>query len=149
MLGREIKLPMEVMYKCASDHNENSSYGEYIAKLRDDLYSAHIIVRRKLREAAKVQKDRYDTKTSLNVYSPGSLVLMLLSGVPPDAECHKLLPKYHGPFLVLQRINDILYRIQVDSSGSQKIVHHDKMKPYHGEELSWMRCALKKFQKTL
>lgn len=76
MLGRELKLPLEILF-CPKEDDDNSSYGEYINNLRDNLYEAHIIVRRKLQTAAKVQKDRYDTKMFLNLYRLGDLLLML------------------------------------------------------------------------
>lgn len=44
---------------------------------------------------------------SLNLYSPGDLVLMLHEQPQVDVESRKLF-KYHGPFLILQESYDFL-----------------------------------------
>lgn len=73
---------------------------------------------------------------------------MMLHNQPQlDVESTKLLLKYHGPFLILQKLNDLLCRVQIDEMGTQRIIHHDKIKPYQGDKLAWMKTALKKFQK--
>lgn len=84
---------------------------------------------------------------SLNLYSPGDLVLLLHEQPQLNVESRKLLLKYHGPFLILQKLNDLLCRVQIDEQGTQRIVYHDKMKPYQGDKSAWMKTALKKFQK--
>jgi hypothetical protein len=44
-------------------------------------------------------------------------------------------------------MNDLTYLIQLDAKGEQKMVHHDKLKPYEGPViLKWAKTALKKVQ---
>lgn len=61
-----------------------------------------------------------------------------------DLESHKLQPKYIGPCLILQKINNLLYKVKISEQANVKMIHHNKMKPYVGEMLPWMRKFIKK-----
>ena len=41
---------------------------------------------------------------------------------------------FQGPYLVLAKLGDLDYRIQLDAKGKQRVAHHDKLKPYEGEQ---------------
>lgn len=52
---------------------------------------------------------------------------------------------YTGPCLITKKFNDINYEIQVDESGLRKVVNHDKLKRYKGENISkWIKTLVKK-----
>ena len=56
----------------------------------------------------------------------------------------KLWIPFEGPYLILEKISDLDYYIQLDAKGKQKVVHHDKLKPYTGTKgLSWYWATLK------
>ena len=60
----------------------------------------------------------------------------------------KLRRPFEGPYLVMDKINDLDYAIQLDSHKKRKVVHHNKLKPYEGEKtLSWAKAALREFRK--
>ena len=42
--------------------------------------------------------------------------------------------KKKGPFLVTERINDVIYRIKRSPRAKPKVVHHDRLKLYIGEQ---------------
>jgi len=44
----------------------------------------------------------------------------------------KLQKVYDGPFLIVQRRSAINFIIQLDKTCAQRLVHHDKLKPYRG-----------------
>ena len=139
MLGREVKLPMEVTMEECSEQN---SYGEYVDNLRLMICKAHTLTRKHLQQATYRQKEIYDTKTLLHEYQSGDLVWYLnesrKEGISP-----KLQNIYSGPYLVLKGLNRIDYLIQLDRKGTQKVVHHDKLKPYLGLKiLKWSRKAM-------
>lgn len=51
----------------------------------------------------------------------------------------KLQNLYLGPCLVTKKFNDINFQIQLDEKGTSKIVNHDKLKPYRGDNCpKWM-----------
>jgi hypothetical protein len=45
----------------------------------------------------------------------------------------KLQRTWHGPFVGIERLNDVMYRIKLSPKSKPKVVHHDKLKPYVGE----------------
>lgn len=45
--------------------------------------------------------------------------------------CPKLQRCFKGPFRILERVSDVLYRVQLErGGGSESILHFDRMKPY-------------------
>ena len=46
----------------------------------------------------------------------------------------KLQRPWKGPMLVVERLNDVLFRIQSGQKTKPVFVHHDKLKPYLGED---------------
>ena len=57
MMGKEVKLPLEVIYANPENSEECSSYGDYLFKLREDLYASHQIVRKNLKTATQIQNE--------------------------------------------------------------------------------------------
>ncbi|XP_061190319.1 uncharacterized protein LOC133198210 [Saccostrea echinata] len=142
MMGKEIKLPLQVLYSYPKCSEECVSYGDYLYTLRENLYQSHQIVRKNLKQATEIQKDKYDKKSNLNQYRIGDLVSILMESPDTDFESHKLQPKYIGPCLVVQKINDLLYKVKTSEQAIVKLIHHNK--PYIGEMLPWMKKFVKK-----
>ncbi|XP_064622363.1 uncharacterized protein K02A2.6-like [Lineus longissimus] len=145
MLGREVRLPSEIMFGTGKlDPDENvTSYGEYVLHLRDRFLRAHDVARKNLKKSAVRRKGYYDAKTCLNQYQRGSLV-WVLSDITQLHITPKLRRTYEGPYLVLYKINDLDYRVQLDVRGKNKTVHHNRLKPYSGTVyLPWAKEALK------
>lgn len=38
--------------------------------------------------------------------------------------------KWEGPYTVLEKLNDVIFKIQKNKHSKAKIVHHDRLKPY-------------------
>jgi hypothetical protein len=146
MLGREVRLPVEVMLGSAAPNDEEdvTSYGEYVSKLRDRMQHAHAVARKHLKGAAVRQKDAYDAKKSLHVYQPGDLV-WYASQLNQLHIAPKLRRPFEGPFVVTKRLNDLVYRLQFRKGGASRNVHHNKLKPYSGRVvLKWAKAAVQK-----
>ena len=45
-----------------------------------------------------------------------------------------------GPFLVIQQVNNVAYRIQADPQTLPKVIHVNHLKPYHSDSLpvNWL-----------
>ena len=140
MLGREVRLPGEFP---VLPNSEQTSPGAYSLKLRETLESAHELARQNLHRKASKQSAAYDVKSSLNIFKPGDYVWYLdenrTEGISP-----KLQPIYKGPVVVIQKLNTLDYKIQLDKTGTIKVVHHNKLKPYAGTTiLPWANRAVK------
>ena len=148
MLGREVRLPSEIVYgSCSVSEGKITAYGDYVDHLRERLEKAHRVARQHLAVAARRQKDFYDVKVSLNVYNPGDLVWCLKEDRQENIS-PKLQPAYSGPYLIIQKYGLQDYRIQLNKDGKNKLVHHNKLKPYLGiNPPSWAKRALNKWKK--
>lgn len=146
MLGREVRLPAEVMFGTGKTPvgDQIASYGEYVSDLRDKMAHAHDVARKHLEKSAVRQKDHYDAKQVVTVYQPGDLV-WVLSDLTQLHIAPKLRCAYEGPYLVLKRLNGLDYKVQFDAQGKIKILHHNRLKLYKGDQkLPWSKVALKK-----
>ncbi len=147
MLGREVRLPGEFVHQIPTKQATNS-LPEYVDHLKDRMEHAHMIARKYLKRNTERHQELYDGKLSVNTFSEGDLVWHLnenrTEGISP-----KLQDQYTGPYLVVGNYNDIDYCIQLDGKGTQRIVHHNKLKHYEGDKrLSWAKQALKKSSKS-
>ena len=146
MLGREVRLPAEVIVGSSTCHpgEEVALYGHYVNQLRDRLQSAHDVARKHLRESALRQKDAYDAKLSVNSYQPGDLV-WYHTDIGQLHVTPKLRNAYEGPFVVVQKLNDLDYKIQRELNGRKRVVHHNRLKPYGGAiRFKWASTAVKR-----
>ena len=144
MLGRKITLPYELTREgislCDKDEDQKT-WGEHACEIRNRLCKAHNVARQHLFANAKRRKDYYDHKSNLISYEAFEKVWFLnesrFEGVSP-----KLQPLYVGPCLVIKKLNDINYFIQLDGKGTRKVVNHDKLKPYKGvQHPKWMKIV--------
>jgi transposase InsO family protein len=142
MLGREVRLPGEVVF--GSKDQPLSTHGEYVDSLRTRMQKAHELARKHQESSTKRQKDAFDGKTLLNKYRPGDLVWYLAEirkeGISPKLQC-----PYQGPYVVVKKLGDLDYTIQLNAKGTQRVVHHNKLKPYEGDQkVNWAKSVITK-----
>jgi hypothetical protein len=77
MLGRETRLPADLMMGNSTSEGTLHNYGEYVEDLRQRLVKAHEIARKHLQQAAHHQKETYDIRTWQHHYDEGQLVWFL------------------------------------------------------------------------
>ncbi len=144
MLGREVRLPVEVMLESGSRPEVN--YGEYVSGVRDKMNQAHEVAREHLGRAARRHKDTHDAKKCFHRYGRGDVVWFATN----RGQLHmtpKLRKRYEGPYVITQRINDLLYRVQLTAKGGAQILHHDKLKPYKGRATPrWIRTLIRRLK---
>lgn len=139
MLGREVRLPAELMYGSQCNENwEIQSYGDYVDHLRTKIQHAHEVARKHLASSAKRQAEIYDAKLSVYHYNTGDLVWVTLEACKPGIS-PKLQASYRGPCLITQKYNDLNFKVQLSKFGLEQVLHHNKMKPYEGENIpNWV-----------
>ena len=144
MLGREVRLPAEIIAGKPLQQCDGSQtfYGQYVTDLREMLFKAHEVARKHLESSAKHQKECYDSKAKLNQFDRGDYV-WYLQEKREKGKSTKLHMPYSGPHLVIEKLNDLDYIIQMDGNGKQRVLHHNKLKKYEGiQKLSWEKKAL-------
>jgi len=145
MLGREVKLPVEIMYGGKiSPFIARSCPNTYVEALREQLQNAHSCTRNHLNRAAKLQKEMYDVKIVLNNYKVGDVVWYLDESRYPEIS-PKLQSLERGPCVIIEKKNELNYTIHMTEKGKMKTVHHNKLKPYLGENVpAWIKKVLRK-----
>ncbi|KRX22547.1 Retrovirus-related Pol polyprotein from transposon, partial [Trichinella nelsoni] len=126
LFGRELRLPVDLMYGVPTDAQVRSA-GEYVQHLRRDLERVYEAVRKKAGREQRRQKDWKDRKAYGPVYEPGDQVWMQL---PTKT---KLGAYWDGPYQVQRKLDWNTYRVEKVGGGRERlVVHFDRLKPYHG-----------------
>ena len=98
---------------------------DYVAGLIEKLRRAHVVVFGRLGRAAARQKQVYDSHVKPVQYAPGDKVFMFHPikklGLSP-----KLQRLWTGPWEVVERISEVVYRIRMEKKG--RVVHCDLLK---------------------
>ena len=101
------------------------------------MAAVHDIARERMQDASDRQKRGYDHRMNKKSYKPGDSVYLYnpcrQKGVSP-----KLQSFWEGPFLVIETISDLVYKIQKGPKAKIKIVHHDRLKPCFEKVNSWL-----------
>ena len=142
MLGRELRIPSELLYGGQSNNDKSIvSYGDFVANLKARIQHAHDIARKHLGSTARRQSEIYNAKLVVNQYRTGDAVWVEKTSVRPGLS-PKLQTLYHGPCLIVQKYNDIVFRVQLSKWGVCQVLHHNKMKPYKGDNIPrWITRA--------
>ena len=142
MLGREVRLPTELLFGSKAEEGDIVTYGQYVDLLRERMQKAHKVARAHLHVKAQRQKERYDAKGNLHQYRPGDYV-WYRTHIGQLQVTPKLRVPYSGPFVVLSVLGNANFQIQLNSRGLKKVVHHDRLKPYQGcTRLRWAAAAV-------
>ena len=133
-MGREVRLPCELIFGSTNgyDGEDITTYGDYVDILRARMQHAHEVARKYMSAAAKRSKELYDSKVVFHRYKVGDIVWLLMEtkkvGISP-----KLEVGFEGPFVVMKKLSELDYIIQLDKDGVERSVHHNKLKPYEGD----------------
>lgn len=130
LFGKELRLPCDL--KFGSPENEQMDVEDYAYRLREKLLAIHEIARERIQLASDRMKARYDVNASNSGFYEGDRVWLYnpqrKKGISP-----KLTPAWEGPYTVVKRINDVVYRIQRSPKAKMKVVHLDRLMIYHGD----------------
>ena len=138
MFGREVSTPLDVMFEAPEDHeDEGEQTSDYVWELREQLRQAHEAARKNLKVNAERQKRAYDRNIKSITYSPKDFV-WLHNPQRKIGVSSKLRLPWEGPYLVVDRLSDVHYRIQKSPRALYRVVHADRLKLYTGPEIpSW------------
>ena len=126
MLGREVSTPLDIMYEMP--HSIKSiPVHNWVWQLRERLESAHTYVRQNTGEAMKRQKNGHDRKVSYETFKPGNKVYVYFP-VKKVGLSSKLTSFWKGPYTVIGKLSDVLYRLDCGRDHKVQIIHCDRMK---------------------
>ena len=136
MLGREVLLPVDLTTASpAAEGTEPQT--DFAMDLRNRMQDAHDRARLHLKGSARHQKKTYDRGTNDAGLKEGQFV-WLYNHAKKKGLSPKLVSRWQGPYLILDKLSNVTYRIQLKPRGRMQVVHFDRLKPYSGEPLqSW------------
>lgn len=133
MLGREVHQPISLVYGFPGLTNHSVSPVDYVCDLWNKMSDIQEYVRMHLGIAAEKQKRDYDTRVSSKSYAVGDLVYYLDSsrkiGLSPKLRSQP----WKGPLVVKKKLSDLLFELVGQQMSKARIVHHDRLKPYHSD----------------
>jgi transposase InsO family protein len=129
MFGRTINLPIDLVIGHPDSNYIFPVYSSgYVFSLSKKLEKIH-----EFALSSNNMKRLYDRSKHFKSYNAGDAVWfynpLRTKGLNP-----KLQRPWQGPFLVTERINDVIDRIQRSPRANPKAVHHDRLKLYIGEQ---------------
>uniref|UniRef100_A0A8D8T2Y1 Integrase p58-like C-terminal domain-containing protein n=1 Tax=Cacopsylla melanoneura TaxID=428564 RepID=A0A8D8T2Y1_9HEMI len=105
------------------------------AELQEDLRNIHDKTRDKLKLSSDRMKTRYDSLCNSVGFQVGDQV-WLYNPKRRKGRSPKLQQDWEGPYNVITKINDVVYRIQKGPRGKFKVVHLDRLATYLEPEFS-------------
>ena len=144
--GREIILPMAAVIGQPKGENPGN-VSDYVENLQEKLQQVHQLARTNLKKSAIYRKRHYDIKSSKRVLAPGQAV-WLYEPSKRLGVCAKLAPRWKGPALVLQRLDDLTYVVKLKQNTPAKVYHIDRLRAYQGNSIpKWFAKALQNHQR--
>ncbi|XP_074648994.1 uncharacterized protein LOC141904313 [Tubulanus polymorphus] len=107
---------------------------KYVSDFKSRLHNAWKCARENLAEAQIQMKHWYDKKSRNRKFNCGDKVLVLF-----PIRTDSLTAKFHGPYIVQKRLNDVDYLIQTpDRRKELQLCHINMLKPYNEKVESCM-----------
>lgn len=130
MLGREVKLPIDLMFGRPEEEPAPTAT-DYANTLQDRLERVHNFARAHMQAKVDRMKQRYDLPQECQCLDPGDAAWLhnpqRKKGLSP-----KLQRPWQGPYIIIKRINDLVYRIQLGPHTKPKVVHRNRLWRYSG-----------------
>ena len=146
MFGRETHTPIELVLGGPATDQGPQNECAYVTSLREQMKTIHQLVRQHLGKSATRQKRDHDTRVVQNNYAVGDLVYMRDSTKTVGLSPKLKQAKWTGPCIIQKKLSDLLFEIRSKQRGKTKILHHDRLKQYHSDDVpKWMSDL----QKTL
>ena len=132
IFGEEIKLPVDIATEKV-DIGQSSvpkTQAEYVRKLERSLNEMYDIVRDVTGKLSFRQKRYYDRDVHSTNYDIGDLVRRNQPKVLKVLAKLNQARKWTGPWIVVERLSDVLYKIQVSKRSKPVMVHSDNLNLY-------------------
>ena len=131
MFGRNLALPIDILTSPTPQAVDKPGcpivYVEWLKKALEESFEYS---RSSLKRAAIRQKRYYDRKAGQGGFEVGDWVFRWY----PPAAHEKFGSGWTGPYLVVKRLTDLVYKIQASKRAKAKIVHVDHLNEYFFEE---------------
>ncbi|MDY6929837.1 MAG: RNase H-like domain-containing protein [Pseudomonadota bacterium] len=133
MLGRLVRLPIDVMVGLPPEaHYQEMCATEYAQELSDSMSAAHEVVTQHVESYYAYQKKQYDRQVKAETYQVGDAV-WLREFPRRKGVSQSLMRNFSGPWMVVQKLSQVNFKIQRKNGARTQVVHSDRLKRYFGE----------------
>ncbi|KAJ8934752.1 hypothetical protein NQ318_004602 [Aromia moschata] len=129
--GREMKLHTDLMLGRPLEETEERSLPEFVEDLRERMDRIHRFAREKLKIHSDKMKQRLDTTSKETAFKPGDAV-WLYAPKRTKGKSPNLQSNWEGPYTIIKKINDLVYRIQLSPRSKPNVVHLERLAKYTG-----------------
>ena len=134
MMGRELRVPLDLLMGTPPELKQISK-PSYVEKLKESLSIAHNYARQRLRITTERMKTRYNLDATATRLVVGTQVWLYRPRRKKDLS-PKLSKNWVGPYVIVKRINDLVYRIQLTDRCKPMVVHRNRLRRYVGESMT-------------
>ena len=127
MLGREINLPEHIMFPV--DRQNEQTPDTYLEKLDEKFQVIGNMARDNIAKAADAMKENYDQRVRVKSYDENQKV-WFFHPRRKIGTTTKFIRQWTGPFVVVRKMSDVLYRIKNPKNKKLSVVHVDKLHEY-------------------
>jgi len=131
VLGRETRVPPDLVYGAPDEDVSGLTYDKYVAELRDKAVEAFHDVRVSLQKSANRNKKYYDLGLKQQQFATGDWVLYFNPRKLRGKQM-KWVRQFEGPFLVVSKPTSLTAKIQRSQKAQIRVVHIDKLKHFTG-----------------
>ncbi|KAJ8944385.1 hypothetical protein NQ318_017705 [Aromia moschata] len=115
------------------EETEERSLPEFVEDLRERMDRVHRFAREKLKMQSDKMKQHLDTTSTETAFEPGDAV-WLYAPKRMKGRSPKLQRNWEGPYTIIKKINDLVYRIQLSPRCKPKVVHLERLARYTGHD---------------
>ncbi|KAJ8948299.1 hypothetical protein NQ318_020786 [Aromia moschata] len=128
-----MKLPTDLILDRPLEENLERSLPEFVKDLRERWDRIHRFASEKLKMHSDKMKQRLDTTSTETTFEPGDAV-WLYAPKRMKGRSPKLQNNWEGPYTIIKKINDLVYRIQLSLRSKPKVVHLERLARYTGHD---------------
>ena len=126
VFGHNVRGPLSLIKENWLDEECHLNLLDYVSKFKTRLYEACELAKENLKISQDKTKSWYDCKAKMRTFKAGDKVLVLL-----PLRGNPLQAKYHGPYEILRKVNDLNYIVKTpDRMKAQQFCHINMLKPY-------------------
>ena len=139
MLGREVSIPVDLLLGQPPHAPPSQCAIDYVEWMRAAMERAFEFARAKMKTSVVRQKRNYNKKVNQEKISRGDWVWL---ANPPLGKV-KLGKGWVGPYLVIQPLSEVTFKIQKSVTAKPKVVHANNIKPYLSDTTPacWLRLS--------
>ena len=133
LFGHNTRTPLDLIYKLPPNvkHEPPNSW---VWELQERLESAHAYVRETTGLAIERQKKNHDKKLSYEGFNVGDWVFVYFP-VKKTGQSHKFTPFWRGPFEVMEKMSEVLLKINCGRNRGIVTIHIDRVRKVRNQIL--------------